>query len=314
MANLRLLRNVAHDLLTPEALIRNQALLEKDHDEHLFTCIKLPLPCMKMLRPILTFLLFTAWHATAAPSVANDPIRILLIGDSTTEGSIPRLTNPDGPHLEVMIRQLLAMEPGMPALKVHNLGQGGDTAFRLLDSGRYEKEISVFEKADYIFVRYGINDWSKRQPVEQNFPNDLRAVIQRLKTDFENARIIPTTIIPYLNEEQSKIINRMIHEVSIQEGLDVFDIYPLYAKHLLNGPNSLNYRRYPVKDIPEKHRQWITPRVYDDKLVVMDNEYDAIFGDLPGWYSDRHPNLAGYNVIAVETAKYLIPLLRQRTP
>ena len=32
---------------------------------------------------------------------------------------------------------------------------------------------------------------------------------------------------------------------------------------------------------------------------------------LPGWYGDRHPNLAGYNAIADETAKYLAKLLRE---
>ena len=48
-------------------------------------------------------------------------------------------------------------------------------------------------------------------------------------------------------------------------------------------------------------------------LVVMDNEFDAIFGHLPGWFSDRHPNLAGYNVIAVETVKYLLPLIREQS-
>lgn len=33
---------------------------------------------------------------------------------------------------------------------------------------------------------------------------------------------------------------------------------------------------------------------------------------LPGWTGDRHPNLAGYNVIADETAKYLAKLLREK--
>jgi lysophospholipase L1-like esterase len=32
---------------------------------------------------------------------------------------------------------------------------------------------------------------------------------------------------------------------------------------------------------------------------------------LPGWTSDRHPNLAGYNIIADETAKWLAPLIRE---
>lgn len=44
----------------------------------------------------------------------------------------------------------------------------------------------------------------------------------------------------------------------------------------------------------------------------MENELDALFGHLPGWTGDRHPNLAGYNVIAVETAKYLLSLLKAR--
>ena len=42
----------------------------------------------------------------------------------------------------------------------------------------------------------------------------------------------------------------------------------------------------------------------------MGNELDGILGHLPGWTGDRHPNLAGYNVIADETAKYLTPMLR----
>ncbi len=44
----------------------------------------------------------------------------------------------------------------------------------------------------------------------------------------------------------------------------------------------------------------------------MVNEFDSIFGELPGWYSDRRPNLAGHNVIAVETVKCLLPLLQNK--
>jgi hypothetical protein len=42
---------------------------------------------------------------------------------------------------------------------------------------------------------------------------------------------------------------------------------------------------------------------------VLDNRLDAHFGHLPGWYGDRHPNLAGYHVIASETAKWLAPVM-----
>ena len=45
----------------------------------------------------------------------------------------------------------------------------------------------------------------------------------------------------------------------------------------------------------------------------MDNRLDAIFGHLPGGFADRHPNLAGDNVIASETAKFLAPILREKS-
>ena len=47
-------------------------------------------------------------------------------------------------------------------------------------------------------------------------------------------------------------------------------------------------------------------------MEVMDNQLDAHFGHLPGWFGDRHPNLAGYHVIGDETAKYLAPLMREK--
>ena len=267
---------------------------------------------MKILTFVFALVPALTCFASDGHSEVHDKIHILLIGDSTTEGSIPRLTDPEGPHLERAIRQLLELEPGMPRLKVYNLGQGGDTAFRLLDSGRYEREVAPIRQADFVFVRYGINDWVKRQPVAENFPADFRAVIQRLKMDYPDARIIPMTIIPYLSAEASAVMNKMILEVSSEEDLEVFDIFTPYAKQLENGPNMLNYRRFPLQDIPAKYREWVAPRVHGDRVVVMDNELDALFGDLPGWFNDRHPNLAGYHVIAVETVQYLRPLLRQR--
>ena len=44
----------------------------------------------------------------------------------------------------------------------------------------------------------------------------------------------------------------------------------------------------------------------------MDNRLDAHFRDLPGWFGDRHPNLAGYHVIGDETAKFLAKQIRLR--
>ena len=72
----------------------------------------------------------------------------------------------------------------------------------------------------------------------------------------------------------------------------------------------LNYRRYPLEKVPAEYHTLVQPFVDGPSVLVMSNELDAILGHLPGWYGDRHPNLAGYNVIAHETAEYLAPIIR----
>lgn len=88
-------------------------------------------------------------------------LQILLLGDSTTEGSVPRRHVPEGPHLEDVIRELLAEEPDLPPTNVINLGLSGEYIRRLLDSGRYESAASKLPGIDFVLIRYGLNDLGK---------------------------------------------------------------------------------------------------------------------------------------------------------
>ncbi|MEX2580244.1 MAG: GDSL-type esterase/lipase family protein [Verrucomicrobiales bacterium] len=257
---------------------------------------------------LLVLLLFTPPSSRAEK---DDWVRILLLGDSTTEGSVPRRLQPEGPHLEQVIRHLLHADPELPRCKVYNSGISGEYIRRLLEDGRYDRDVAGMEKIDYIFIRYGINDRAKRENFAENFPKDYHALLARLREDHPDALLIPTTVIPFSSEEASREINDLVHRVARDEGLAVFDLYPRYAVELEKGSNMLNYRRYPLEKIPEAHRAWLAPRVHGGRVEIMDNELDALFGHLPGWFGDRHPNLAGYNVIADETAKYLVPILRR---
>ena len=238
-------------------------------------------------------------------------IQILLLGDSTTEGSIPRILKPKGPHLEKVIEQLLAAEGDLPPCRVINSSLSGEYIRRLFDSGRYDKNGAKLPGIDYVFFRYGLNDRARRKNFSTNFPKDLHELIARLRQDHPKAKIIPMTVIPYVDKDASKAINDLIRMVAKKEKLPVFDIYPPYAAELKSGFNMLNYRRYPVAKVPEKYREMIKPFIIRDRVCVMANELDGILGHLPGWYSDRHPNLAGYNVIARETARYVAKDLRK---
>ena len=239
-------------------------------------------------------------------------VQILLLGDSTTEGSIPRLITPQGPHLEEVIRSLLAEEKDLPPTNVINLGLSGEYIQRLLESGRYDKVAAKLPGIDYVLIRYGLNDNARREQFVENFPKDYHDLLERLRRDHPKAELIVTTVIPYGDEATSAKINKLNSDVAAAEKVPLFDIYPRYAEELKQGPNMLNYRRFPLEKIPENRREFVKPFVQSGSVVVLDNRLDAHFGQLPGWYGDRHPNLAGYHVIGDETAKYLTPRIRAR--
>lgn len=260
----------------------------------------------------LLMLFVTSFAAPELQAEHEGKIQILLLGDSTTEGSIPRLIKPQGPHLEQVLEQLLAAEGDLPACHVINSGLSGEYLRRLIDSGRYARDVQQLPGLDYIFIRYGLNDRVRRENLAENFLNDFHELLQKLREDHPQALLIPMTVIPYADEEQSQILNDLIRQVAEKEKLEVFDIYSIYAAALHQGFNMLNYRRYPLERVPDKYLPFVKPYVISDRVVVMDNELDGILGDLPGWYGDRHPNLAGYNVIANATAKYLAAILRKK--
>ncbi len=115
------------------------------------------------------------------------PLRVLLLGDSTTIGSVCRQVEPDGPHLEDVIRLLLAAEPDLPPVEVINQGRDGEFLRGLLSSGRYDEDIAPLGDLDYVLIRYGLNDIAKREEFEANFPRDYSELIGRLRRDFPRA-------------------------------------------------------------------------------------------------------------------------------
>lgn len=268
------------------------------------------------------FLVFVLALPAALCAEHEGKIQILLLGDSTIEASIPRKLAPDEPQVEDVIRVLLAAEEGLPPTDVVNLGLSGEFIRRLLDSGRYDKAVANLPGLDYIFIRYGLNDVARIEGFDTAFPKDFHELIARLRKDHPAAMLIPTSVIPMAADleadaPRAKRINDLVRQVAAEENLTYFDLYPRYAAEQAKGPNMLNYRRFPLAKIPEKLHEVARPYVMDPQgrdpyVVVLDNRLDAHFGNLAGWFGDRHPNLAGYRVIADETAKFLAPILRER--
>ncbi len=268
----------------------------------------------KTLRLVL-LLLFMA--STATICAKPQRLRILLIGDSTTEAMVPHSVKPEALRFEEYITQLLKIEDDMPVVETLNLGKSGETAKSIFTSGRYEKQISpiVGEKVDYIFVRYGINDWFKCKDREKDFPVDLTALLNRLRKDFPKAKLIPMTIIPFMKQDQTDLMNRMIYEVSGKLELEVFDIYTPYQAHLDKyGQHSLNVRGMHLDSIPKKYHEMLKGNtiLYRQKggsymrVREDDNRLDYLLGGYKEWFHDRHPNLAGYYLMGECIANYIL--------
>jgi lysophospholipase L1-like esterase len=166
---------------------------------------------------------------------------------------------------------------------------------------------------DFVLVRYGLNDHGRRKDFAANFPRDLREMVRRLRKDHPGCQVILETVIPYYGEPADKQINDLVRAVATAEKLPLLDTYARYAAELRHGPNLLSYRRVPLDKVPAKYRPLLPPgSVKGNGVVVLDNLLDAHLRDVPGWFRDRHPNLAGYHVIGDEAARFLAPRIRER--
>ncbi len=238
-------------------------------------------------------------------------VRVLLLGDSTVIGSVCRAVQPKADHLEDVVRKLLAAEADLPPVEVINRGQDGDTVHRLLAT-RYEKDVAKQGPFDFIFLRYGLNDVGTLKEFKTEFPANYRKLIARLRADHPKAEIVLETVIPYLGEKD-ETINEQVRAVAQAEKVALLDQHAPYAAELKHGQNMLNYRRLSLQSIPKKYHALIPPAaIQGGSVQIMDNVLDAHLRDVPGWFRDRHPNLAGYQVIGKQLAGYLAPRLRDK--
>lgn len=254
----------------------------------------------------------------AAPAVARPAgpsLRVLLLGDSTTAGTYPRLVAPQADHLADVVRKLLAAEPDLPPAEVINRAVDGATVKTFLEN--YDAWIGQLPgPCDYIFLRFGITDVRSLTNFPTEFPPLYHQLLERLRKDHPQALLTLETAIPYKSGELIVKANEVIRKIAETEKLPLVDIYSRFAKELeLQGANSLTYRYVAWEDIPAGKRS-LVPKAWkapDGKyVIILDNTLDAHFREVSRWFADRHPNLAGYHVIGDELAKYLIPAIRSR--
>lgn len=244
-------------------------------------------------------------------STQTSRINILLLGDSTVEGKLPHQIETESDQLEDVVRKLIDAEDGLPPVRVVNAGLSGEYVQAFLEK-RYDTLLPEIKSADFITVRYGLNDYRKREGFQENFPKDLVQLVERIRKDNPQAGIIFETICVYFDEQKSAAIIPLIEKAAHEAGVPLLDIYGGMKKEIEAGNSCLTYHRIPMNKIPAKFHS-LLPKPYNEtEIVVMDNRLDVHLRDVPGWFDDKHPNSAGYHIIGALEARFLVPGIRQK--
>jgi lysophospholipase L1-like esterase len=239
------------------------------------------------------------------------PINILLLGDSTVEGWASHQFEPGQDQLEDVVRKLLEAEGDLPPARVVNAGRGGEYVQGLLER-RYDELLPEIKAAHFITVRYGLNDYGKREGFHENFQKDLVLLAERIRKDNATAEIIFETICCYFDEKKSAEVIPLIEKAASEAGVPLLDVYAGMKKEIDAGNTCLTYHRLPLDKIPAKLHALLPKPVKENEILVMDNRLDVHLRDVPGWFADKHPNSAGYHIIGDIEAKYLAPRIRAR--
>lgn len=239
---------------------------------------------------------------------------ILLLGDSTVAGSMPRRVDPEGPHLEIVMQAGLNALPGIPAFRVVNLGVGGGYIRQLLSSAHYDATVGKQQDVRFVLMRFGLNDHFRLADFASDFPADYGRLVQRLRADHPRATLVMMTVIPYHSPKVTAAINASIRRIAKAQGLPLLDTHAPYEEALRDAPHRLSYRSLPMEEVPLDDLPAVARHVYVvagiPRVVVLDDALDRRLGRLPRWFADRHPNFEGYRVIGGLSSRFLADCIR----
>jgi lysophospholipase L1-like esterase len=196
--------------------------------------------------------------AFSAATAGKKRLQIILLGDSTTEASIPKKLAPDEPQIEDMLRIKLVTEGDLPPCDVYNEGVSGEYIRRLLDT-RYDKAVKTKPQADYIFIRYGINDRQASKTSRRQLPQGLSGVAHTPAPGPPEGHAHPDDAIPYCARQSARRHQRP-HQADRRRGkAHALRHRPALPRRAEKEPRRLNYRRYSLAKIPENLRPFAMP-------------------------------------------------------
>jgi acyl-CoA thioesterase-1 len=206
-----------------------------------------------------------------------------LLGDCTVACSyFPPANRPEN-HLAVRLRRAFLGQPFV----VQNLATDGESAADFMRSGRMDRAFGPLPRLDVAFVRYGIND--RKQSGIAGCIESLATLCQAIQRRYEGVTVVIETGIwvdypsHYLWDRNASLspLNEAMREFARGSGYPLVDIFTRMEEQTRCGNWDLRVRGLPTPD-----------------HLIVDDAFDAFFGDDPAFFTNIHPNSRGLALIA----------------
>lgn len=219
----------------------------------------------------------------AVPPSSDIACTIALIGDCTVACTyFPPANRPEN-HLAVRLRRAFPNQ----SFLVHNLAADGESADEFLRPERWEKVLGEIPRLDIAFIRYGIND-RKRFGISGCLQN-LELLCEALKGHSPGVRLFLETSIwvdypaHYLWDRNAALgpLYEAMRVFAQENGYPIVDIYANMEAETRRGNWDLRVRGLPAP-----------------QHTIVDDSFDAFFGDDPAFFTNIHPNSRCLGLIA----------------
>lgn len=235
-------------------------------------------------------------YSDEARGAESDPaaaVGVALLGDCTVACTyLPAANRPEN-HLAVRLRRAYPNQ----SFLVRNLAADSESADEFLRSERFAEQFRPLSRWEAVFIRYGIND-RKRHGISGCLRH-LDALCQAIQEGHPDVAVLIETgtwvdyPAHYLWDRNAHLgpLYEAMRQFAHDRGFPVVDIYKNMEAETRRGNWDLRVRGLP-----------------SPQYLIVDDSFDAFFGDDPAFFTNIHPNsrclalIAGWETAALKHA------------
>jgi acyl-CoA thioesterase-1 len=158
---------------------------------------------------------------------SGEPIRIIALGDSLTQGWMVRKG-----YLDFLAEMLEKKYPNCE-VTIINRGIPGDTA----DGGLFRLREDVLDSdPDLVFIQFALNDAFMGVDPDR-FKNTIKSIVEQIRVDTD-AEILLITSVPVMHESSDAMVEKFysrLADISEEENVAITPVHRYWKKKISEG-------------------------------------------------------------------------------